>query len=581
MLQGVSPTARYTIHFFSPTCYNTGFRNSTMITLLFILCAAVFALAYVSYGGFLGRLFGVDNARETPSHTDYDGIDRVPAHRAVLLGHHFSSIAGAGPIVGPIIAAVAFGWLPAILWVLIGAIFIGGVHDFATLIASIRHRARSISDIAGEYISPAACKLLLLFTWLSLVYVLVVFTDLTATTFAMDGGVASSSLIFVALAIGFGACVHRLRLTVGFSSIIFVPLVFIAVWLGQLAPIRPETIPMLIANDPAKTWAMILICYSFAASTTPVWILLQPRDYLSSYLLYASVLAGFLGILLGGFPVHYPAFQAWVAPQLGSLFPILFITVACGACSGFHALVASGTSSKQLDRESDARLIGYGAMLIEGIVAVIALATVIMLSKDDVLCAKEPLVIYGTGIGRFLAVFGVPQRIGYSFGLLALSTFILTTLDTATRLGRYVFEEFFHLHRHGPRARYLSTLATLVLPTVFVLITLRDAAGNPMPAWKAIWPVFGAVNQLLAALTLLVATLWMRSRGKNVLVTAIPMLFMIIMTVWALVLLIGQHGASAIGITAALLLAMACLLVIETARAMRKRCDVCHSKTNR
>jgi len=540
-----------------------------MLTLVFLLAAIALLAAYRFCGRYLEKRFGIDDRRLTPSHTDYDGIDRVPAHKAVLLGHHFSSIAGAGPIVGPIIAAIAFGWLPVLLWVLLGAIFIGGVHDFSALVASIRHGARSIAEIAKLYMSPLAYKMLLAFIWLSLIYVLVVFTDLTAETFVSDGGVASSSLMFILLAVGFGLSLYRMRLQVAAASALFVPLVFLAVWLGQVFPVPAHSIPRLIAGDPAKTWDIFLLAYCFVASTTPVWILLQPRDYLSSYLLYASVLAGFFGILCGGFAVQYPAFSAWYAPQLGALFPILFITVACGACSGFHAVVASGTSSKQLDRERDARPVAYGAMLIEGLVAVIALATVIMLPRDDALVGKPPVEVYGRGMSRFLAVFGVSPAIGFSFGLLALSTFILTTLDTATRLGRYVFEEFFNIRE--PRYRYASTLATLVLPAVFVLITLHDAKGAPVPAWKAIWPVFGATNQLLAGLTLLVIAVWLRKIGRGNLFVLWPMAFMIGMTVWALVLLITSYRFSAIGIIAAVLLVMAAVLVCEAFIALRRR----------
>ena len=538
-----------------------------MLTVVFLSAVVAFAAAYLVYGRFLARFFGIDNTRPTPAHTDYDGVDRVPANRAVLLGHHFSSIAGAGPIVGPLIAATAFGWLPALVWIVAGSILIGGVHDFATLFVSIRHRARSIAEIAREYMSPLAYKLFLSFIWLTLVYVLIVFTDLTSATFAMDGGVAVSSIIFIALAIGFGLCVYRLRLTVLAASLVFVPLVFLAVWVGQRIPLQAESVRSLTGGDPVKVWAVLLIVYCFVASTTPVWVLLQPRDYLSSFLLYASVLGGLVGISFGAFPASFPAFVDWTAPELGSLFPILFITVACGACSGFHSIVASGTSSKQLDRESDARLVGYGAMLVEGVIAVIALATVIMISRHDALAGKPPLEIYATGISRFLALLRVPQRIGYSFGLLALSTFILTTLDTATRLGRYIFEEFFGLA--GVKTRYWSTLATLVLPAIFVLITLRDAQGNPVPAWKVIWPAFGASNQLLAALTLLVITLWLKKGGKRTGIVLVPMAFMIVMTVWALVLLIGRYRLSVIGLIAAVLLLMALLLVRETARALR------------
>jgi len=380
--------------------------------LILLLCTALLVLAYLIYGRFLEKKFNIDNSRLTPSHAEYDGIDRVPANRFVLLGHHFSSIAGAGPVVGPIIAALAFGWLPTLLWVIVGAIFIGGVHDFSSLIASIRHKARSIAEIAKEHMTPLAYKLFLAFIWLTLVYVLTVFTDLTSTTFAADGGVATSSLLFILLAVGFGIFVYRLKIPVLWSSLLFVPLVFLSTWIGHIIPLSADLIPRTFGNDPAKTWDLVLIVYIFFASTLPVWILLQPRDYLSSFLLYGSVLGGFIGILLGGFSIAYPAFVTWHAPALGNLVPILFITVACGACSGFHAIVASGTTSKQLDQEKDARVVGYGGMLIEALVAVIALATVAMLSQGDPLTAKTPLMIYGSGMGKFLSVFGIPAKLG-------------------------------------------------------------------------------------------------------------------------------------------------------------------------
>lgn len=540
-----------------------------MLTILFFLALGAFFLAYVFYGNFLSRRFNLNNDRPTPAHSEYDGVDRVPADKAVLLGHHFSSIAGAGPIVGPIVAASAFGWGPTLLWVVLGAIFIGGVHDFSAMIASIRHQGRSIASIARETMSPLAYKLMLVFIWLALIYVLVVFTDLTSATFITDGGVASSALIFILLAAGFGLTVYRLKVKVWRASLVFVPLIFLGVWIGQLIPFQAVQIPVLLGGDPANTLDIILLLYCFIASTTPVWILLQPRDYLSSYLLYASVLGAFVGILFGGLSINLPALTAWTDPQLGPLFPILFITVACGSCSGFHAVVASGTSSKQLDKEKDARLVGYGAMLIEGIVAVMALATVMLLAKGDPLLKQAPLAIYGRGMGRFLAVMGLPEKTGYAFGLLALSTFILTTLDTCTRLGRYIFEEFFNIQ--GTRSRFFSTFATLALPAVFVLVNLRDAQGLSIPAWKAIWPVFGASNQLLAALTLLVITLWIRKMGKKFLFTLLPMLFMVTMTLWSLLLLINQYRLSAIGLIAVLLLLLALLLIVEAFRSLRPR----------
>ncbi|MDD5482986.1 MAG: carbon starvation CstA family protein [Kiritimatiellae bacterium] len=537
-----------------------------MLTIIFIAAILFFIAAYFFYGRFLEKRLGVNDARPTPAHAHYDGFDWVPARPAVLFGHHFSSIAGAGPIVGPIIASLAFGWLPALLWVLIGAVFIGGVQDFAALFASIRHGGRSLAQIARASMSPLAFRLLLVFIWLALVYVLTVFTDLTAETFVNDGGVASSSMGFILLALGFGVCIYRFKFSIRLMSLLFVPLVFLFVWLGQLAPIPETVLREWTGMDPKKAWCVILIIYCFVASTVPVWMLLQPRDYLSSYLLYVSVIGGFLGILMGGFTLSYPAFKSWHDHQLGHLAPIIFITIACGACSGFHSLVASGTTSKQIDRERDALKIGYGGMLVEGVVAVMALLVVAMLPLESEFVKKAPLAIYSNGMAKFLGVFGVPIRIGSAFGLLALSTFILTTLDTATRLSRYIFEEFFNIR--GAVSRYFSTAATLVLPLLFVLMTIKDAQGNPLPAWKAVWPVFGATNQLLAGLALLVVMVWLKSNGKRTAFIFLPMIFMVVMTVWALFLLIGQYKLTLIGIIAAFLLLLALLLVIEGARVL-------------
>ena len=529
-----------------------------MVTATFLLACLLFFLAYVKYGKFLKKHFELDNKNHPPSHHMYDGVDYVPAPAPVLFGHHFSSIAGAGPVLGPIIAGIAFGWGPAWLWVVIGSIFIGGIHDFSSLIISIRNRGRSIAEIANTYMSKRAYRLMLAFIWLSLVYVLTVFTDLTANTFKMEGGVATSSILFIFLAVGFGFTLYRLKMPLKWATLIFVALLFFFMWLGQRMPLN--NIPAIF-GDQAKTWSVLLILYCFIASITPVWILLQPRDYLSSYLLYGSLIAGFFGIILGGLPLNYPAFVAWDAKDIGPLFPMLFITVACGAISGFHSIVASGTSAKQLKKETDALPIGYGAMLVEGLVAVIALSTVMIVVRGDPLAAKAPLAIYGAGMAKFLSVFGVPEKIGSSFGLLALSTFILTTLDTATRLARYIFQEFFNIE--GKRTRYLATALTLLLPTVFVLVNIKDQSGNILPAWKVLWPVFGATNQLLAGLALMVVAVWLKKKKKDNWFVVIPAVFMLLMTLWALILVILQYKFSLLGLIGVVLLFLAILLIIE------------------
>jgi carbon starvation protein len=535
-----------------------------MLALVFVVAILLFVLAYRYYGRFLERHFDVDDNRPTPSHTDYDGVDKVPTKTAVLLGHHFSSIAGAGPIVGPIIAAAAFGWVPAILWVIIGSIFIGGVHDFSSLIASIRHKAKSIAEIAKEYMSPLSYKLFLVFIWLAMVYILIVFIDLTSTTFVTHGEVATSSTLFIVLAIFFGIILYRMKIPLIWASLIFVPLVFVGVWIGHMLPMDGSHLPAIFQENPGRFWNVILILYAFVAAISPVWILLQPRDYLSSFLLYASLIGAFIGIIFGGFHFQYPAFTTWSDIDRGTLFPILFITIACGACSGFHSIVASGTTSKQLNCETDARKIGYGAMLIEGLVAVIALFTVAMLVKNDTLVHQAPLVVFGTGMGNFLSIMGIPFEVGMSFGILAVSTFLLTTLDTSTRLARYILEEL--LNVSSTSSRYLSTVATLVLPVIFTFVTLYDVQGNPIPAWKAVWPVFGSTNQLLAGLALLVVYVWQKRKGKNTIFIMLPMVFMLSMTLWALAQLIYQSGFTSIGIVSAILLILAVILVAEAIR---------------
>jgi len=535
-----------------------------MLAVVFIVAIILFAIAYRFYGRFLNRHFEVDDNRKTPSHTDYDGVDKVPTKTAVLLGHHFSSIAGAGPIVGPIIAAAAFGWVPAILWVIIGSIFIGGVHDFSSLIASIRHKARSIAEIAREYMSPLSYKLFLIFIWLAMVYILIVFIDLTSTTFVSHGEVATSSTLFIFLALIFGIVLYKLKIKLIWASLIFVPLVFVGVFVGHALPLDAEVLPQIFQSNPGRAWNVILIIYAFVAAISPVWILLQPRDYLSSFLLYASLIGAFIGIIFGGFNFQYPAFTTWSDIDRGTLFPILFITIACGACSGFHSIVASGTTSKQLNCETDARKIGYGAMLIEGLVAVIALFTVAMLVRNDDLVHEAPLVVFGTGMGNFLSIMGIPFEIGMSFGILAVSTFLLTTLDTSTRLARYILEELLNIS--NPSFRYISTVITLILPVAFTFITLYDAEGNPIPAWRAVWPVFGSTNQLLAGLALLVVFVWQKRKGKKAIFILIPMIFMLTMTLWALAQLIYQSGFTSIGIISTVLLVLAIILVVEAIR---------------
>jgi len=560
-----------------------------MIPLIVLGGVAAFVVAFFTYGKYLSALFGVDPERPTPAHSMQDGRDYYPARTSVLMGHHFSSIAGAGPIVGPILATMAFGWLPSVLWIVLGSIFIGAVHDYGALVVSIRHRAMSIAQVVREHMSVTANKLFLVFIWLTLVYVLVVSLDLTAVTFSprvtagatptveqiqRGGGVATSSVLFILLALVLGTVLYRLKVKLLHASLVFVPLVFASIWVGQQAPILSTYLPA-IKGSPTTTWALILLVYCMAASVMPVWILLQPRDYLSSFLLYACLGAGLSGVVAsvlspaGVAPtINYPAFLGFHHARLGYLYPALFITIACGACSGFHSIVASGTTAKQLDCEPDARTVGYGSMLLEGVLGLLAVITVAIAAPGSEELRQHPTAVFAGGLSRFLSLLGVPAETGQSFGLLALSTFLLTTLDTGTRLGRYIFEELLELkHR---LSIWISTAATLALPLVFSLTTFHDPdTGKVIAIYKLIWPVFGSTNQLLGGLALLAISVWLRRTGKPMWVTLLPMVFMVSVTLLSLLQLVSKHGVSLVGTIGAALLVLAVLLLVEAARALR------------
>ncbi len=342
------------------------------------LSAIVLTVAYFTYGRLLARLLRLDPNRAVPAVTLRDDVDYVPSAPMPLLSQHFSAIAAAGPIVGPILAGKMFGWLPALLWILIGSIFIGGVHDLTALMASVRHKARSIAEVVREHMSRRAYILFLAFIWLALVYVVVAFTDITARSFigvkqdeqgtTVSGpGIATSSVLYLALPVVMGLLMRFARLSAGWATIIFLPLVGVSIWLGQL-------IPLDVGGSEAfatKTWCVILLVYCFIASVIPMWLLLQPRGLLGGYFLLISLVGGMLGLVLGGHKAEYPAFLGWQNAAGQPLMPLLFITVACGACSGFHAMVASGATSKQLRCETDARPVAYGGMLLEAMVAVV------------------------------------------------------------------------------------------------------------------------------------------------------------------------------------------------------------------
>ncbi|MBI1953391.1 MAG: carbon starvation protein A [Candidatus Omnitrophica bacterium] len=546
------------------------------LTLVAVSVLILFGLAYLVYGRFVCREVALSDSAATPACTLADGVDFVPAKAPFLLGQHFSAIAAAGPIVGPILAGLAFGWLPTLLWIVLGAIFIGAVHDFSSLVGSVRHRARSVAQIVEEHLGRRAYALFLAFIWLSLVYVIVAFTDLTANSFAepvSGGGVATASILYLGLAILMGIALTRFKLPLKWATLIFLPLLGLVIWFGQAIPAR---LPEVAGIRPVLLWDAVVLVYCFAASILPVWLLLQPRGYLGGLFLYISLAAGVVGLIAGGGKIQYPAFIGFTSAAGFPLFPMLFVTVACGACSGFHGLVSSGTTSKQVARETDCRLIGYGGMLLEGLVAVIALATVMMLSPGDPAAKLSPDRIYAQGLASFVQRFGVSAQFATAFVLLAFATFIFDTLDVATRLGRYILQELFGWQ--GRRGRMLATLLTLALPAWFVTVTLTDPSGRVVPAWRLFWTVFGTSNQLLAALTLLGLSVWLKRSGKPWAFAALPCLFMMGMTLWALgVLILGwaaklKLGASLldpVGLACLSLMILAVTLLAEGFRVLK------------
>jgi carbon starvation protein len=540
--------------------------------------AALLAAAYLTYGRYLARKFDLRDDRETPAARVNDGVDFVPTRRAFLLGQHFSAIAAAGPIVGPILAGIYFGWLPVLLWILGGAVFLGAVHDFSSLVSSVRHGASSIVEIVKAEVGPRGHVLFLLFVWLSLIYVIIAFTDLTSASFVnpeLGGGVASSSMAYLVLGLAMGVALRTFRMPLGAATLVFLPLVVLAVWGGRYLPLAAPPNPWL---SPQQTWNVILLGYCFAASVIPVWLLLQPRGYLGGFFLYVTLAFGIVGLFLGGEKVQYPAFLGFVSEKGMPLFPLLFVTVACGACSGFHGIVSSGTTSKQIAKETDCRAVGYGGMLLEGLVALIALATVMVLPRESVAAGFSPDRVYAEGLARFVEHFGVPRDFARAFVLLAFTTFIYDTLDVATRLARYILQEL--AGWKGAAGRTAATALSLALPLACVSMTLKDAAGNVVPAWKVFWMIFGTSNQLLAALTLVVIALWLKRLGKSWWLAGVPAAFMMAMTLWALGILARPGVArlfsaapafDPVGLVAVLLFALAALVLVESWKSLSAR----------
>jgi len=562
--------------------------------VLLIISIAILLIGYIFYGRWLSKKWGVDPNKATPAHTMEDGVDYVPAKAPVLMGHHFSSIAGAGPINGPIQAAV-FGWVPVALWVLIGGIFFGGVHDFGALFASVRNKGKSIGTVIEDSIGLKAKRLFIIFAYLTLLLVVAAFGSIVANTFkatylengaidyaasAANASTAMISIFFIVLAILFGFFVYRRNAPLGVSTIIGVVLIAVAMYVGL------NWHPIYLSYE---TWMIICGVYILIASVTPVWILLQPRDYLSSFLLYGMMILAVVGIIgchpsIDAMPA-FTGFQDTLAPtgtSLGYLFPALFVTIACGAISGFHSLV--GSTAKQLNNERDARPIAYGGMLIESALAIISLCAVAYIWKDYADgTTVVPTAVFAGGLSSMLGtLFGAgAQEVTYSLLILAVSAFCLTSLDTATRLARYMFQEFWM--KPGESIKDMTgARKVLTNPYVSTAITVVLGVALGMTGYAKIWALFGAANQLLAALGLLAVAAWLGKIGRNNKMFYFPMAFMLIVTLTSLVFTIkAQIGLITTGadvtwgviraVIAVLLIILAIDLVIEGVKALSKQ----------
>lgn len=547
------------------------------LALLAVAFMVLLVAAYRLYGGWVARQFQLDDARETPARRFKDGVDFVPTRPFYLFAQHFSAIAAAGPIAGPILACQAFGWLPCLLWISLGVVLIGAVHDFSTLTASVRHGAGSIAEIARQHLGTRAGRALMAFIWIALIYVVVAFADLTAATFVAGtdelqqggvtfnagGAVAAASIMYLMLAIVLGM-IQRFapRIPLWLLTIIFVPATFAVAWAGT-------HLSHLLVLDH-RTWGLLILGYCCVASVVPVWALLQPRGYLGGFVLYSALLVGVIGVLFGNYEVQQPAFKGFdVGGMTGTMFPFLFVTIACGACSGFHGLVCSGTTCKQVEKESHMRPIGYGAMLAEAFVALIALVT-IMIAAPGTTQGVAPGTIYGNGIGRFLTLVIGEDKLAFAvtFGAMAFSTFVFDTLDVCIRLGRYLLQELL-----GWRSRTGAVVLTLACVAVPVFFLAFGEKGT----WLKFWILFGASNQLLAALSLLVITVWLHQARHRIAFTLIPMLFVLTITLWSLIKLLianatltrGLDVALLNSLSAAALVALALYLVLSALRKTR------------
>lgn len=495
------------------------------------LAIVVFVAAYAGYGRWLVKTWGIDPKAKTPAVQYEDGQDYAPASRFTVFSHQFSSITGAGPVTGPIIAAM-FGWAPALLWLLIGGVFFGAVQDFTALYASVKNKGKSMGMLIEQYVGKTGRRLFLLFCWLFTLLVLAAFADILANTFSavtktgaqnVPGAQAASiSMLYIFVAMAFGEYIRRFNPSGAVKFILAVVLVIAMFAVGMKFPLYFD----------AQTWRYVTFGYCFIASVLPMWLLMEPRDYLSSFLLLGMVAGGVVGVVVANPTINMPAFVGFEVNGQ-SLFPILFITIACGAVSGFHSLVSSGTSSKAVANETDMLPVGYGSMLVESLLGVVALVIACAAASNGVLPKGTPFQIFAGSISNFFQMFGLPAGVSACVITMCVSALAMTTIDSVARIGRMSFQELF-TPSEGEKP---NAVESLCMNTYFsTIITLVLAFFLCLAGYMNIWPLFGAANQLLSALVLISLSVFLRTTGRKGWMLYVPMTFMFFVTMTALVM---------------------------------------------
>ena len=556
--------------------------------LMMVIALVVLGGAYLLYGRYLQNKWGIDPNAKTPAYELEDGVDYVPADTNVVFGHQFASIAGAGPINGPIQAAI-FGWVPVLLWILIGGVFFGAVQDFAAMYASVKNKGRTIGYIIEEYIGKLGKKLFLLFCWLFCILVIAAFADVVAGTFngfavddagvvtstiAANGAVATTSILFIFEAVALGFILKYAKLNKWVNTGIAIVMLVAAIAIGLNCPIYLSR----------STWHLIVFAYILIACVTPVWALLQPRDYLNSYLLIFMIVGAVIGVFVSNPSCNLSAFNGFnVNGQY--LFPILFVTIACGAVSGFHSLVSSGTASKQIKNEKNMLPVSYGAMLMESMLAVIALIAVASFADGEAAAqglTTQPQIFAGA-IANFLTVIGLPYQLVFTLITLAVSAFALTSLDSVARVARLSFQEFFI--DEDTDMEHLSPFKKVVTNSWFAtIITLILAFMLAKVGYAEIWPLFGSANQLLSVLALVACAVFLKKTKRQGAMLWIPMFFMMAVTFTALTMTIVKlfTALTTTGLTlgstmqlifAVLLLILGVIVAIQGIKKLTEKAD--------